>query len=273
MSRLALIRDSFADTFRNPRLWLLHFFANAILFALATGWLLIPVANFFHLIFNAVLAVVLLIAVLILHGGTLAYLSDGQSGSSSNLMPALRRAGQHIFAIALCVVAFYLLWLLVDKCETYSATFPTYLRSTFPVSLRRHITQPALDSLFAAFIFVARWVLAPGLILPLLLQSASNGLRAFSLSGLATWRKALTSMTYWVLLTVAAIVGVVVTEKSMSLTPDFKTSTLHGEAFSFAVRLFFAYLLAICAWLLACSVVARRTDAVQSTNLTRNSAA
>jgi len=273
MSRLALIRGSFADAFRSPRLWLLHFFANAILFALATAWLLIPVANTFHLIFNAVLAIVLLVAVLVLHGGTLNYFSDRQINSASSIFPSFRRAAHHLAAIVACLIAFYLLWLLVDKCETYSDTLPAYIRSILPVSLRRHVTLPALDYLFAVLIFAAHWIFLPGLVLPFLLQSASKGFRAFRFNSLSVWRKSITNIAYWFLLLVASIVGVVVTEKIMGLTPDFKTSTFHGEAFSLAVRLFFAYLLGISAWFLACSVVARRASTVQPSDFSRNPSA
>lgn len=268
MSRVALIRGSVADAFSNPRLWLLHLFSNALLFALATTWLLIPVANTFHLIGNVVLVVVLLAAVLILHGGTLNYFSGRQSNSL--LFPAFRRAALHLFAILACLIVFYLLWLVVDKCESYGGTLPAYLRSILPVSLRRHITLSALDYLFAAVIFSARWIVAPGLVLPGLLQASSEGFRAFRWANLSTWRRSLSGPTYWFLLAIASVVGVLVTEKIMALTPDFKTSTFHGEALSLAARLFCAYVLAVFSWFLACSVVARRADSVQSVAITRD---
>jgi len=270
MSRLSLIRDSFADTFTAPRLWLLHFFANAILFALVSAWFLIPVASTFYLLLNAALGILLLIAILILHAGTLNYFADRLSDPVSSLFPSLRRAARHLAAIAACLVVFCLLWLLVDKCETYSDTLPAYLRSTLPVALRRHITLPALDYLFAAILFAARWILVPALVLPLLLESANKGFRAFGFTGISLWRKSITSVAYWFLLAVAAIVGVVAPEKLMGLTPDFKSSTFNREFFSFAARFFCAYLFAICAWLLVCSVVARSAKAA---SLSRNSAA
>jgi len=273
MSRLSLIRDSFRDTFSSPRLWLLHFFANAILFALVSAWLLIPVANTFHLILNAALGILLLIAVLILHAGTLNYFADRQNDRDSTLSGSLRRAARHLAAIAACLIVFYGLWLLVDKCETYSDTLPAYIRSTLPVALRRHLTLPALDGLFAAILFAARWIFAPALVLPLLLQSANQGFRGFTFTGISAWGRSIANISYWFLLAVAAIAGVVVAGKVMNLTPDFKISTFHAELLSFAARLSFAYLLAICAWLLACSVVVRRASAVQSASLSRNSAA
>ncbi|HMI50040.1 MAG TPA: hypothetical protein VK525_00915 [Candidatus Saccharimonadales bacterium] len=273
MSRLALIRDSFRDTFTSPRLWLLHFFANAMLFALVSAWLLIPVANTLYLILNAALGVLLLIAVLILHAGTLNYFADRQSDADSSLGGSLRRAARHLAAVAVCLIVFYGLWLLVDKCESYSDTLPAYIRSTLPVALRRHLTLPVLDRLFAAILFAARWIFAPALVLPLLLQSANQGFRGFTFAGISAWGRSIASIAYWFLLAVAAIAGVVAAGKVMDLTPDFKSSTFHAELLSFAARLLFAYLLAICAWLLVCSVVARRANAVRSAGLPRNSAA
>ena len=257
MSHLEIARSAFTDCFRSVRLWLVQFFGNLTLFALFVAWLLIPVASNFHLLYNLVFAFVLIVAVLTLHAGTLNYFSDRQRSETAQLWPAARRALRHLIPVAICVAVFCFLWLLVGKLEAYQTIFPSYFRSTLPVSLRRHITLPALDTTFSAVLFIARWIFVPGLLLPLLLQAADRGFRGFGPQGLTGWRKTVLSFAYWTALTFAALVGVFATQELMAWTPNFRTSTFHSEAVSFAVRLFVAYLLGLFSWILACSLVGR----------------
>lgn len=257
MLRLEIARGAFADCFRCGRLWLIQFFANPILLALFVAWLLIPVASNLHLVFNFLFAFVLLVAALTLHACSLNFFVDRQSSDAAPLWPVARRALRHLIPVAICVAAFCLLWLLVNKIEAYHSNFPAYVRSIFPVSLRRHVTLHALDNLFLAVVFFARWILAPGLFLPLLLQAADRGFRGSGKQSLFVWRKTVWNIAYWLVLLFAALLGVVATEKLMAWTPNFKTSTLHFEAFSLALRLFVSYLFGLFSWMMTCSLLGR----------------
>jgi hypothetical protein len=261
MTRLETARGTFGDCFRTGRLWIVQFFANPILLALLVAWLLIPVASNLHLVFNFVFALVLLAATLTFHAGTLNFFTDLQRSESAQLWPAFRRALRHLLPIAICVVVFCLLWLLVGKLESYKSSFPAYIRSTLPVSLRRHITLPALDTLFSVTLFIARWIFAPGLLLPLLAQAADRGFRGFGLQGLTAWRKTISSVVYWIVLAFAALLGVLAAQKLMAWTPDFKASTTHSEAISLVWRLFLAYLFGLFSWMLTSSAVGRHSAA------------
>lgn len=263
MPRFDTIRDAFADCFRNGRLWLVQFFANPVLFGLFAAWLLIPVASGLHLIVNFLAALVLLAAILAIHAATLNYFFNRQSGE--NLPSAFRRALRHLIPVAICVAVFYLLWLFVDKLDSYQTLFPTFLRSTFPVWLRRHVTLHALENLFTAVLFLARWVLVPGLVLPFVLQTADAGFRGFGRPSLSAWRKTVFSLGYWVVLLFAALLGVLATKKIMALTPDFRTSTFRSEAVSLAFRLTVAYAAGLFSWILACSMVGRCAAAARVT--------
>jgi hypothetical protein len=273
MFRLEVTRDTFKDCFRGPRLWLVQFFANPILFALLVAWLFIPVASDLHLVLNFVVAILLLAAALALQAGTLNSFIDRQSSQSAPLWPAFRRALKHVIPVAICVAVFCLLWLLVDKLESYQSNLPAYVRSTFPVSLRRHITLPTLDTLFSVVLFIARWILVPGLILPLLAQAADRGFRGFGARCLSVWRKTAFSFAYWLVLTFAALLDVFATQKLMAWTPDFRTSTTHSEAVSLTWRLCVAYLLGLFSWMLVCSLVGRSGAARTASDVTGNSGA
>ena len=259
MSRFEIARSAFAECFRNGRLWLVQFFANPILFALFTAWLLIPVASNLHVVLNFFLVVMLLAATLTLHAGTLNCFSD--SGLESNgitpLWPSFPRAVRHLVPIAICLGVFCLLWLLTDNLEALRAAFPAYVRSTLPVFLRRHITLPTLDTLFSCFLFFIRWTFFPGLVLPFLAQAAGLGFRGFGPQGFTAWKRAVSSLAYWLVLLLAAVLGVLLTQVLMSWKPDFRTSTFRSEVISLGARLFFAYLFGLFAWMLTCSLVGR----------------
>ena len=257
MSRLAIIRGVVTDCFPNVGLWLVQFLANPILFALFVAWLLLPVANSWHLVLNFLLILVLLVAIFVLHAGTLNYFSERQSSASVPLWPAFRRALKHLAAVTICVFLFYLLWLFADKLETYQDNFSAYMRSLFPAFLRRHIQLPALDILYGVVLFAIRWILFPGVLLPFALQVAGHGFRGFGRQGRAAWKKAVSSLSYWLVLLVAALLGVWATDAFMGWTPDFRTSTFGHEAVSLGFRLFFAYVFGLFAWILACSAVGR----------------
>jgi hypothetical protein len=274
MFRLEIARGAFTDCFGSPRLWLIQFFANPILFGLLVAWLSIPVASDLHLILNFVFAILLLAATLALHGGTLNSFADRQSTQNAPLWPGFCRALTHLIPVAICIGVFCLLWLGVDKLESYQPNFPPYVRSNLPVSLRRHITLPTLDTLFTVAIFIFRWILAPGLLLPLLAQAADRGFRGFGKAGLIAWRKTLFSLSYWLVLVAAVLLGVFATEKLMAAKPNFKTSTTHSEAASLAWRLSLSYLLGLFSWMLTCSVVGRcAATAETSQNISGNPAA
>ncbi|HKV24645.1 MAG TPA: hypothetical protein VJN93_08650 [Candidatus Acidoferrum sp.] len=273
MSQLKIVGGAFADCVQSGRLWAVQIVGNVLLFLLFVGWLLIPVANNLHLIFNFLFVLVLLGLVLTLHAGTFNYFSDRQRSSIPPLWPSFRRALRHLLSIAVCIVLVYLLWLLVDKLETYQVNFPPYVRSTLPAFLRRHVTLHALDSCYVGILFLARWVLAPGLLLPFILQTADRGFRGFCLKGLVAWRETVCSSVYWLALIAAALLGVLLTQKIMAWTPDFRTSTFHSESFSLAWRILVAYLLGLISWMFTISTAGRygfQSDVAVSTDLPGN---
>jgi hypothetical protein len=257
MPRLQEAREVLAGTFRYWIIWVVQFVANLVLFGLFTGWLLIPVSNTWLLGLNALIAIVIVVAVVGVHAGTMNYFSDSNRLEKPKLADALRRATRHIAAIAVCAVVFYLLWTLVNKAEFYQPQFPAYFRSILPASIRRHLSLAFLEAIFEWAIFAAHWFIVPGLVLPLLVRTADLGFRGFGKSGLAAWRKPISSASYWIVLAAAALLGVLATQKIMNWTPDFQTSTLRQESFSLALRLPLAYLLGLFAWMMTCSLLGR----------------
>ncbi len=257
MSRLEIARDAFADCFRSGRLWLLQFFANPMLLALFIAWLLIPVSSALHLVFNFLFALVLLVAGLTLHAGTVNSFLDRRGDSSAPLWTAFRRALRHLLPVAIWLAFACFVWLVVNRLAAYQSAWPNYARSILSASLRRHITVYFLNNMFSTVAFIVRWILFPGLLLPFLLQTADRGFHGFGKHGFSAWKKTVWSINYWLVLLFAALLGVFVTEKIMAWAPDFKSSTFHSEAISLALRIFVSYLFGLFSWVLTCSLVGR----------------
>jgi uncharacterized membrane protein YidH (DUF202 family) len=265
MPNFAPAVDALKGCFRDWRLWLIQFLGNALLFALFTAWLFIPVATAWHLILNVLLALILLAGLLVLHGGTLNYFCSREERENESLREVFRRGVWNVLAVALCAAVLYLLWLLAGQTGSYEGSLPPYLRSISPAFLRRFAGLPVFQGIISMFFFTLRWILVPGLVLPLVASGAYSGFRGLGRSGLQIWKTTVWSISYWAIVIVAVLFGVVATEKIMGWTPDFRTSTFSQETTSLLIRSLVSYFLALFAWMLACSAIGRQRQTVADT--------
>ncbi len=257
MANFAIAAEAFKGCLRSWQLWLIQFVANLLLFGLFTAWLLIPVANAGYLVLNILLALLLLVAALVLHAGTLNYFHSLSRNESTPLKDVFTCALRNFLAVLVCAGAVFLLWIAVGKADAYQETLPAYLRSMTPMFFRKHAGLPAFQGLFDAILFALRWIVVPGLLLPFLAGASRLGFHGFGRQGLTTWKKTVRSISYWGVVILSALLGVLATEKIMGWTPDFRTSTFTGEMVSLVLRTFVSYLLGLFAWLLVCSVAGR----------------
>jgi len=255
MARLSSLRDALSLSLKSWRLWLIQFAGNAVIFALFFGWLQVSEAHWWQLLFQALLILVIVAAVLVLHGGTLVYFKSAHEDRTAQLMPAFRQALKHIFALAVCVFMVHIPWALSGHLYNYETSFPGYLRSGFPAWLRRMISEPALDHTYIFLLVLLHWVILPGLLLPFLLFCADRGFRGFV--AFRDWAKTVRSLAYWIALIVAAVVGIYFVGVVMGWRLDPKTATFRGEEVSFVFRQLLAYLLALFSWLLVASALGR----------------
>jgi len=250
-------RGAFASPFESNRLWLIQFFANPILILLYAAWLLVPEARTWELILNVILALAIAGIAVVLHGGTLNYFRDRARSDSAELKPAFLRALQNILAVALWIVVLYLVWRLWGMLGHYHESIPTYFRSLLPAWLRRHITLHSMIEIFEIKLFVLRWVVTPGFLLPLAAQAADRGFGGFGRSGWAALKSAIKSLRYWATVIVAALMGVYFSSRLVNWHSHSQDSTFAGETTSLVLRMLAAYLLALFSWMLVCSVAAR----------------
>jgi hypothetical protein len=254
MARLSSLKEALVLSVKNWRLWLLQFLGNAAIFLAFLWWLRLPVANWWHVVLH-LLIVPIIAAALVLHGGTLNYFQSAHEDKIAPLLPAFKKALRHVAAIALWALIFFALRALIGGLGKYELSFPGYLRSEFPAWLRRIIGAPTLINVYIGSIFLLRWVVLPGLLLPFALFCSDKGFRGFISFG--DWRRILRSLAYWIVLVITAIVGFscVYVVANWKLAPE--TATLHGEEVSLFFRLLLAYLLSLFSWLLVCSMLGR----------------
>ncbi len=271
MSRFEEPRLILAGSLRSGRLWLLQFFVNPILAGLFAAWLLVPEAKIWQLALNVLLAVVIVAAALVLHAGTLNYFSDQFRGQPAKITAAFGRALRHFAAIAVCAIVLYLVWTLVGGLDRYHETFPTYVRSTLPVYVRQHIPLGVLIGIFDALVFLLQWVAVPGLLLPLALLAADQGFRGYGRAGWKSWKTAVASLHYWVILAIVAFLGVYASDTIMGWRPSSESPTFAKETANLGLRLFLSYGLGLFSWMVACSLIGRRGGSAQ--NVAGNSVA
>jgi hypothetical protein len=254
ISRWDSLREVFVPSLANLRVWLLQFFGGIVI-ALAFVGFLQTGETWGPLILGSLLLLTAAVVWLTLDGGTFNYYLDQQRGQTSLLKPALIRALKHILPLAILAVVFYLLRLLVDKLDDYHYSVPGYLRSEFPAWLRRNVSETRVQNLYDLFVFFLRWIMLPALLLPFASLCADRGFRGFV--AVRTWARMLRNRSFWGVLIVASILGILVPSAILGWRLDPKTATSTSEAIFLGFRMFLGYLLVLCAWLMVCSMLAR----------------
>ncbi len=275
MSRFETLRGAGSSLLQSKRVWLIQFVGNPLLFAFFVGWLLLPVGTEIHLLLNGVVIVALVAVALILHAGTLNFYAEQNRSEQPLVRSAFLRALRNIVAIAVCVGVVFVLWALIDFTEHWQLTLPFYLRSLLPGFVRSHLQIWWLQIALDGIVFGIRWIVIPGLLLPLTVEVANSGFRAFGKLGGEALRNSVKRANYWIMLLLAAVAGCVAPASLLDWTPEFKNPTLHLEAFSLIARFSASYILAVASWLLVCSIVGRfsRPAAVIGGDAPGNSAA
>ncbi|MBZ5527804.1 MAG: hypothetical protein LAN71_07890 [Acidobacteriia bacterium] len=262
MSRFDAIKDA-AAALRAPRLWLLHFFGNAALFFLFYEWLRIPEAKLWQLALNIVLGAALVFAALLLHCGTLAWFRDASRSETFPMADSFRRAVRRLPAFLLFLFLAWILWVIVYVLSISGEAWSLFLRSMMPAFLRRHISVALLTHLSAAFFFALRWILVPGLLLPLGVLAADTGFSAFARRQWKTWRSSLACRHYSAVVALAALLIFYAAIPLAGWTPRSEHPTFAGETASLLIRLPLAYSLGLASWLLLCAMAAGRFAAIE----------
>jgi hypothetical protein len=262
MARWIAFKEALVLALKSWRLWLLQLFGNTVIFLGFLWWLHISEAHWWNVLFSFVLIVVLFVSALAVHGGTLRYFQLAHEDKAAKPWPAFSSALRHLLALAVCVLVLHVLEHLVSEMGSYEQTFPGYLRSEFPAWLRGMISENRLDRLYTDLVWLLRWMVVPGLLLPFALSAAGRGFRGLIAFG--DWRRTVGRIIYWITLLVASLIGVYCVSEIMHWKLNPETATLQGDTTSLIFRFLFVILLGIFAWLLTCSMLGRLRKTGQS---------
>ena len=249
---IRIFSDAFRAVWKNKRLWLLHFLLNAGIVGAAILWLKIPDASAWQLVFSATVALLLVVGALWLHAGTLAYFLEAHQTGQASLAIGFKTGRRHLLAFVLWAAIFAVCIYAVLQIPDTDA-FDSWLRSSMPAFLRRHISLQAVDWVTGWAIALLLYVLVPALLLPLATQFAGRGLSLGA--GLRAWRQTAGRISYWVWFAILTLLGIYVPHLIANWAPQF--SSLWLENLSLVIRFVIAFGLTITAWLVLTSMLGR----------------
>jgi len=234
---------------------LLQILGNAILFLCGCAWLQIPDSYLWELALSLLLGFVFAVGFLELNASVLRRLRRTEEPPPLWLSALL---------LAAWLVLFYILLSLCAHLDDDSMRRAGYWNSKLSPHLRTIFTFPRLQSWQTKSVSFLLWVVLPGLLLPLAMETLSLRLAAWrratinALSILRRWQYWLTAIAIWW----------ISTRLTSALVQPTPGHTVRGELLSVTLRLGLAYcadallltlLLAITAELLARNHAARNT--------------
>jgi hypothetical protein len=243
------VQQTLIAVIRSGRVWLVQIFGNLLALLLFAAFLHIGESQWYVVAFDFFVLLLAIILLLVLHAGTLRYFLDVEK-EGPDLGQTFRGALRHLPAVFVWAAIFVLFRLLITHLEDYHYSLPGYLGSMMPRWMRRVFGEEGLYSSYDAVLAFLRWVVLPGLLLPLCVLCIDRGFVGFF--AVRNWVKMLRSLPYWIVLVAASLIGVFCTDKLMGWHMD---GSLTGEEFWLGVRLLIALLLAIFSWLWVCAML------------------
>jgi hypothetical protein len=254
--KLALIRDSLRATPRPRMLWLAEFVGNPLFLLLAVLWLQLP-ETAGGLTLTVLLGLVIAVGFLVLAGATLAWFAGYHAGATPTVRGAFGKGWRHFWLLGIWALVPLAVCRVLAWAEGYQYQLPNFLRSMMPAGMRGVLTENVMLWLFEFVLAVAFWVVLPAFWLPAAARLASHGL-GFGREGFRSWGRSLRRLQYWLVLGLAALIGVGLPQFLLDVTPKAGPSPRFGaEMTSLVLRVLLAYLLALFAWMWAASATGR----------------
>lgn len=235
--------DMIADWLRRVKhawMWIVAQIAGvAILIALGLIWTRIPEKNAWQVALVLLVPAVIAAGFVVLQAGTFRGFLRPRADDDSRLRVALAWGAATLviwFAIG------WVLWALLDKFDDSTIGWASYLNSRFGANARAHwATYEHLNRDLNWVGWTLRWVIVPGLLMPLA-SSAAWGLRHLP------WRRVLRlyiDWRWWPSVLGCALVGEAWPQTWFEAAPQ---GNVHAQISRVIWKLLAAYLLAIWCW-------------------------
>jgi hypothetical protein len=233
------------------KLWLLNFLANAGLLAVAYFWLLIPDAHGWQVAGSVVLGAAVVVLVIWLRAGTLAWLRVAEFRKQGGIGRAYRRALRHIPALAAWALVFAVFTWMFLSLHAYVPQFAVWLRQKLNGGPPPRNIMADVNWL----LFLLNCVVLPALWLPIATTVAAVGFKPeHIILSRRVWKRPL----YWLWFCLIWAMGVGGAYKLVWWIPDLQT--IRQQAWSMGLRFFVAYAIAISAFIAVVWMTGVRTD-------------
>ncbi len=241
------------------KLWLLNLASNAAALAAWYFWLLVPDARGWQVAGSVLVAVSIIVLVLWLRAGTLAYCRLAAFRESGAVWRAFRHSLRHLVALALWGIVFAaLLWFLI-WLRRYPPQFGVWLWQKLPGFLR--VASPGQLTYGAdRLLWILIWVVVPAAWLPIAASVAAFGFGRRLVHSLRVLKRPM----YWLWFCVLMLIGAYVPYKLFWWIPA--VDDLRKQAWSMGLRFFAAYVIVITAWIALVWLAGVRTEREEATD-------
>lgn len=244
-----LIRDGWGR-YRRSWGWVLgEYLGLAVLIALGLAWTRIPEKNGWQVVLTVGLPVVVMAGFLWLQAGLMrGFLPPAvgmeeekeDEGEEAKWVPIAWGAATLLLSVAIG----WVLWGLIDRLDDHIFSWAAYLNSKFGANARVRWASYAnllRDLQWAEW--ALRWVVVPGLLIPLGVCSAAWGVLRLR------WRRALavwTAWKWWPVVAAWALIGEAWPRTWFETSPH---GTVQAQIWRVGLKLAVAYLLAVTGWI------------------------
>ena len=226
----------------HARLWaLLQFVGIALLIAVGLIWTRIPEKNVFEVALTFVVPLLVAAGFLSLQAAYLRSLLREPAAPEQTEVSFLLGA----FTLLLWIAIGWVLWNFIDRFDANDYQWAMYLNSRFDPDMRsRILTYDHLSKGFDYAAWLLRWVLVPGVLLPLGC-TAYFGLRH------APWRRIVRvwmAWRWWPMVLILALIGDVLPKYFFVGDPK---GSVQAQVWRVILKLIAAYLVSVLCWILA----------------------
>ncbi|HVZ17904.1 MAG TPA: hypothetical protein VG897_12350 [Terriglobales bacterium] len=251
--------DTFSAVWNSKRVWLIHIFANALLFAAFFYWLRIDEESSFHVAISVLMGAAIILCTMWLHAATLDYFHQRHAGTGTSFGDSMRAALARVPAFLVWAIVFGVVLDLIGGAWDYDAQAGGWARHMLPQFLRTHVSPRSMISAFVFFVGFIFYVLWPIVFLPIGAQVARFNFRGFFGRPLLAAFRPLRHLRFWAVYLVCFAAGMYVPYILANVVPK-ENASLHYQTASMIARLGIAYMLLVTGWLVVCSAITRAIE-------------
>ena len=223
------------------QLFLLHFFGNALVLWLAYYWLGIGESDGAHLAWSAIVLIAAACAAVWMHGAAMVLF---RPGANRDFAGAAKTALRHVPALLAVAVIAALIYSLLAYWNNSFGHRAFVIGSYLTLKFRKPVSPESVLRWYRALIWIVRWLVVPGVLVPLAASVASFGWRGFRVRAPGRIKNIVYSLVVCALL----LAGVLAPLKLILWVPQI--SAFAWQMASFLARLGAGYLLFVAALLL-----------------------